>query len=164
MALSMPFSLVVQSIVMLLGVGLVYTFANIISRRCSRGLSRVPGPFWGSVTSLYSAYVFWKYDALRQQIYQRSLFEKYKSRRPRKIVVISLPLTNLRMGKGPLVRYQPNLVMFSDPNLLPNIYRSLDKTDFYTYTTGARTGFTVKKHKEHAEMKRHAAKFVRVIP
>lgn len=65
---------------------------------------------------------------------------------------------------GPIVRYRPNLLIVSDPTMLPVIYhRYADKTNYYLQAVGATTAFTCLKHKDHTNARRRISGPVRKI-
>lgn len=141
------------------------TFAHllwtVIWRRWLSPLSKFPGPFWGSVTDLYSVYIN-LYS--QQHLAHYELHKKYgKSSIFIGCWVVEGVRTLLKFT-GPIVRYRPNLLIVSDPKALPVIYhRYSDKTDFYTQLVGANTSFVALKHEDHAIARRRIAGPVRKI-
>ncbi|KAK6810713.1 hypothetical protein RU639_013508 [Aspergillus parasiticus] len=98
---------------------------GIIRRRYFHPLSRFPGPFLGSVTSLYQTY--WHVHP-NKTLHDAELHKKY----------------------GPIVRYSPNGLIVNDPALLPVIYnRRANKTDFYAPVFDTHSTFTRKDYREH---------------
>lgn len=140
---------------------LVYQF---ISRRFFSPLSRFPGPFWGSITHLYSFFIGL---SGKEHIVHYELHKKYgrclvrvRSRQDvcGRDVLIALGFI------GPIVRYKPDLLVISDPTVLPVIYyRYADKTDFYIHTRGVTTAFTSLKHADHVITRRNIAPSVRSV-
>ncbi|KAA8900649.1 cytochrome P450 [Sphaerosporella brunnea] len=109
----------------ILSVILLRVVGTIIHRRWLHPLAKFPGPFWGSITNLYSVQVNW---SGKQYLIHHELHKKY----------------------GPIVRYRPNLLIVSDPTALPEIYhRYADKTPFYTQIIGDKTTFTSLPSTEH---------------
>ncbi|KAK3319551.1 cytochrome P450 [Cercophora scortea] len=104
-----------------------------IYNRCLHPLANFPGPFLGSLTDWYLVYV-----------------------------ICSVPTFGLELHKkyGPIVRLVPNLLSFSDPTLLPQIYhRSTDKPAFYGSWMFGHTAsmFQSLKHADHYAKKRLVA-------
>ncbi|KAL7269973.1 hypothetical protein RUND412_007330 [Rhizina undulata] len=117
----------------LLSLFFIHLFGKIIWRRWFSPLSKFPGPFWASTTTLYSFFVN---VSGRQHLVQYELHKKY----------------------GPIVRYKPNLLVISEPTMLPVIYhRYADKTPFYNQLMGVTTAFTSLKHEDHSIARRRIA-------
>ncbi|RPA85284.1 putative cytochrome P450 monooxygenase [Ascobolus immersus RN42] len=115
---------------------LIFLFATrIIYLRYFHPLAKFPGPFWGSITDLYSCYI---YLTKEQHLRELELHKKY----------------------GPIVRYKPNLVLVDDPNYLPVIYhKHVDKTAFQKASGLGFSSAVVSAlpHKEHAALKKRVA-------
>lgn len=97
----------------------------IIYCRTLHPLSKVPGPFWPSVTRLWMIHRTFAGD---MDVVQRDLHRVY----------------------GPLVRIAPNEVAVADPEAIKQIYRikaPLSKTDFYPIWRNDKYGFT--KHPDN---------------
>ncbi|KAL8897227.1 MAG: hypothetical protein Q9192_002681 [Flavoplaca navasiana] len=92
---------------------LVYLGYRAIYNRRLHSLRSFPGPFWGSITDFYNTYLL---GTARGHLKMLELHDKY----------------------GSVIRISPNLLSFSDPTLLPEIYhRHVEKTPFYsTAVTG----------------------------
>lgn len=117
-----------------------------IRNRYFHPLSRYPGPFWGSITSLYLAYMIKSVPTFGYEMHQQ-----YGDYQPS----CNLPPSDRSLG--PIVRLSPNLLSFSDAELLPRVYHShADKPSFYGSwlfgTTNAM--FLTLDHKEHARKRR----------
>ncbi|KAK8142207.1 hypothetical protein G3M48_009152 [Beauveria asiatica] len=85
----------------------VLVLAFVVYRRWLHPLSHFPGPFIASVSGLYQTY--WNFQPNFQENFTH-LHEKY----------------------GPIVRYSPNGIIFSDYELLSVAYgRRADKSDFF---------------------------------
>lgn len=136
----------------------------IISRRWFSPLSEFPGPFWGSITDLYSAYInlSGKLHLIQYDLHKK--YGEYSIHIGRGkgwgwlLLKIALKFT------GPIVRYRPDLLIVSDPTMLPVIYhRYADKTNYYLQAVGAPTAFTCLKHKDHTIARRRISGPVRNI-
>ncbi|KAG8532440.1 uncharacterized protein KY384_002317 [Bacidia gigantensis] len=91
-------------------------------------LANFPGPFWGSVTDLH-------------------LF----------LAINSIPTNGLALHEkyGDIIRIAPNLLSFSDPKLLPEVYHTqADKTPFYSSWLFSDTVgmFQTLDHRKHAAL------------
>lgn len=138
---------------------LVATFLGLVTKgiynRYCHPLSKFPGPFWGSCTDLYLVFIIGSIPT-----YGYELHEKYGTISNEK-KNISSPLTSfviLIFGiSGRIVRLAPNLLSFSDPELLPVIYhRRADKTPLYSswLFDNAISMFQTLPHDLHAQKKR----------
>lgn len=59
---------------------------------------------------------------------------------------------------GPIVRYSPNGIIFSDPNMLAVAYgRRADKSDFFAPNFDTHSTFTRKYYEEHVPSKKAIA-------
>ncbi|KAI1811103.1 cytochrome P450 [Poronia punctata] len=104
-------------------------------RRFFHPLSRFPGPFWGSVTTLYQVY---HYVRGSQGQSQRELHQRY----------------------GPVVRFGPSHLIISDPTMLPEIYHmKTNKSDFYnsSLNEASQTVFSEKHNVAHIAARRSLA-------
>ncbi|KAF8456860.1 cytochrome P450 monooxygenase [Kalaharituber pfeilii] len=109
---------------------------HIIKNRYFHPLSKFPGPFWASVSNLYCSLMIL---TGKSQEMEFDYHKKY----------------------GPIVRIAPNLLVVSDPRMLPVIYqRKADKTDFYitgTLGKGPESVFNVRAHQEHYHVRKRLA-------
>ncbi|KAL4952493.1 putative P450 monooxygenase [Aspergillus filifer] len=85
----------------------VYVSCQIIYYKLFHPLRHYPGPFWAGVTSLWAAWhVFWG----RETLLHWELKKKY----------------------GPVIRIEPNLLLFTESSAIPKIYnRRATKTNFF---------------------------------
>jgi hypothetical protein len=130
-----------MSIGFIVGAGLlaavVYVVSWCIYCRTYHPLSKVPGPFWPSVTRLWLTYAVWRGDL---DVVQRELHRKH----------------------GPLVRIAPDEVACADPEAIRKIYSTaspLNKSDFYhIWDAGAFSkypnAFAIVDEKLHHERRR----------
>jgi hypothetical protein len=115
----------------------VYLASWCIYCRTFHPLSKVPGPFWPSVTRLWLTYAVSRGDL---DVVQRELHKIY----------------------GPLVRIAPDEVACADPDAIRKIYRTtspLEKSDFYhLWDVGAFSkypnAFAIVPEKLHYERRR----------
>jgi hypothetical protein len=73
----------------------------------------------------------------------------------------------LKMIAGPVIRITPNMLMCSDPKMLPVIYhRRADKADHYvTGSFGKTPGvFNIQPHEAHAVARKKIAQPVSIVP
>lgn len=116
-----------------------------IYNRYFHPLSRFPGPFWGSVTDFYLAYVISSVPTLGLELHQ-----KYgECTRP----ILHFLNHKANAFPGRIIRIAPNLLSFSDPNLLPVVYhRWANKTPWYSnwLFENACPMFQTLSYKEHA--------------
>ncbi|KAI0544660.1 cytochrome P450 [Xylaria curta] len=104
-------------------------------RKFFHPLSKFPGPFWGSVTTLYHVY---HYVRGTQGQLHRNLHQRY----------------------GPVVRYGPSHLIISDPTMLPEIYNmKANKSDFYNSSLNevSHTVFSEKHNIAHIAARRSLA-------
>jgi hypothetical protein len=125
----------------ILGAGLVAALGYLVSWciycRTFHPLSKVPGPFWPSVTRLWLTYAVSRGDL---DVVQRELHRRY----------------------GPLVRIAPDEVACADPEAIRKIYSTtspLNKSDFYhIWDVGAFSkypnAFAIVDEKLHFERRR----------
>ncbi|KAJ5165071.1 cytochrome P450 [Penicillium coprophilum] len=125
----------------ILGVGLIVVLGYLVSRciycRTLHPLSKVPGPFWSSVTRLWLTHAVSKGNL---DVVQRELHKRY----------------------GPLVRIAPDEVACADPEAIRKIYSTtspLNKSDFYhIWDVGAFSkypnAFAIVDEKLHSERRR----------
>ncbi|KAJ6086421.1 cytochrome P450, partial [Penicillium canescens] len=125
----------------ILGAGLVAGFGYLVSWciycRTFHPLSKVPGPFWPSVTRLWLTYAVARGDL---DVVQRELHRRY----------------------GPLVRIAPDEVACADPEAIRKIYSTtspLNKSNFYhIWDVGAFSkypnAFAIVDEKLHFERRR----------
>ncbi|KAK7961066.1 hypothetical protein PG988_012280 [Apiospora saccharicola] len=114
-----------------------YAVLWCIYSRTLHPLSKVPGPFWPSVTRLWLTRAAWRGDL---DVVQRALHRRY----------------------GPLVRIAPDEVACADPEAIRKIYSTaapLNKSDFYhIWDAGAFSkypnAFAIVDEKLHAERRR----------
>lgn len=86
------------------------------------------GPFWGSVTDFYNTYFF---STRRAHVKNLHLHQKHGWLRMSSLEKENW--ANLATFLGPIVRIFPNLLCFSEPTLLPDIYnRYSNKTPFHS--------------------------------
>lgn len=117
-----------------------YTVLWCLYCRTLHPLSKVPGPFWPSVTRLWLTHAAWRGDL---DVVQRALHRRY----------------------GPLVRIAPDEVACADPDAIRRVYSTaapLDKSDFYhIWDAGAFSkypnGFAIADERLHAERRRIVA-------
>ena len=110
-------------------------FFNGFYNRYLHPLRRFPGPFWATVSD------FWKF---------RVVFTNSGH--------IRAP--GLHQKHGPVMRVAPNLLVFNDPKLLPQVYhRKADKTDTYSAAIlGEITPpFQTQRHDQHAVKRKRVA-------
>ncbi|OQV06977.1 hypothetical protein CLAIMM_11473 [Cladophialophora immunda] len=87
----------------------IYFLAWVVYTQLFHPLSRIPGPFWGSVSRLWQVYHI---SSGRIEYVQRELHKRY----------------------GPVVRIAPDEVLCSDPEAIKTVYPSQSppvKTNFY---------------------------------
>ncbi|KAL8671557.1 MAG: hypothetical protein Q9168_003942 [Polycauliona sp. 1 TL-2023] len=97
---------------------LIYLLYCLAYNRYLHPLRNFPGPAWGSMTDFYHTYLF---GTGRGHLKMLDLHKKYGPE--------STNLVNI----GSIIRVSPNLLSFSDPMLLPEIYHRHDeKTPFYS--------------------------------
>ncbi|KAF8427288.1 putative cytochrome P450 monooxygenase [Tirmania nivea] len=110
--------------------------SHVVKNRYFHPLSNFPGPFWGSITNLYCSLMILTGES------QKTEFDFHKK-------------------YGPVVRIAPNLLLVSDPKMLPVIYqRKADKTDFYitgTLGKGAESVFNTRAHHDHYRLRKKLA-------
>ncbi|RDL41768.1 uncharacterized protein BP5553_01747 [Venustampulla echinocandica] len=111
-------------ILVLLPISLVtYALCWIIYVRTLHPLSKIPGPFWASVSRVWIVQKLYRGDMEQTQ---RTLHAKY----------------------GPLVRIAPNEIAVADPNAIKSIYpmkNPLTKSDFYPVFGNT----AISKHADH---------------
>lgn len=102
-----------MTVLFILSAGLVAVFGYLVSWfiycRTLHPLSKVPGPFWPSVTRLWLTYAVSRGEL---DVVQRDLHRRY----------------------GPLVRIAPDEIACADPEAIRKIYSTtspLNKSDFY---------------------------------
>lgn len=102
---------------------------NVIYNRYFHCLSRFPGPFWGSITDFHNTYLF---STRRVHLELLALHCRYGTSKYRSKQINTSDMLNTNLP-GPNIRQAPNLLCFSDPTLLPDIYhRHAEKTPFYS--------------------------------
>ena len=130
----------------------VVVSAKVFQNRWCHPLSKFPGPFLGSVTNWYSVYIFFTYRAHEVEY---DLTKKYGT----------WTLTDRQQGIltiiGSVIRIQPNMVFFNDPNLLSIVYhRSVDKDPLFYGTASLGMGLniiTAMTHDVHARLRKRIA-------
>lgn len=102
---------------------------NALFNRYLHALRDFPGPFWGSVTDFYNTCLF---ATSQVHLKMLKLHEKHgESVTP--FAVENYNKTDAQVQPGSVIRIAPNLLSFSDPFLLPEIYhRHVEKTPFYS--------------------------------
>ncbi|KAM3429127.1 hypothetical protein MY4824_008437 [Beauveria thailandica] len=111
----------------------VLVLAFVVYRRWLHPLSHFPGPFIASVSGLYQTY--WNFQPNFQENFIH-LHEKY----------------------GPIVRYSPNGIIFSDYELLSVAYgRRADKSDFFAANFDTDATFNRKYYEDHVMFKKAIA-------
>ncbi|KAM3556481.1 hypothetical protein ARSEF4850_005516 [Beauveria asiatica] len=111
----------------------VLVLAFVVYRRWLHPLSHFPGPFIASVSGLYQTY--WNFQPNFQENFTH-LHEKY----------------------GPVVRYSPNGIIFSDYELLSVAYgRRADKSDFFAANFDTDATFNRKYYEDHVMFKKAIA-------
>ena len=138
-------------IVSQLALSIVVLIANAIRNRYYHPLHRFPGPFWGSITDFYKTYLF-STQIYHEKVY--SLHEKYGK-------FLQLIRKTQRLSglpdQGPILRIAPNLLSFSEPSLLPQVYhRAAEKTPFYSTGLAGEIAplLQIQSHGQHAMKKK----------
>ncbi|KAF4633239.1 hypothetical protein G7Y89_g4881 [Cudoniella acicularis] len=133
------FSLISEHLALIAGIFVLAFFAN---NYFYKGLHKVPGPFLGALTNWYR--IYYVIVGRRQDANQNRMHEKY----------------------GDVVRYGPNLVSFSNPNALKDIYgigTPLTKSPYYLPFQAMSKGrafaalFTLLENKPHSDLRRTVA-------
>lgn len=140
-----PYNVVISMLLFCCMVAVYCGFYN----RYFHCLKNFPGPFWGSVTDLYLFYHLVAIPTHGLELHQRYGECDNSS--------IDLHRLTIPKSSGPVVRLAPNLLSFSDPELLPKVYhKRADKPNFYkTWLFGDIPAmFQSLKHNEHAAKKR----------
>lgn len=97
-----------------------------VHNRYFHPLAKVPGPYMAGVTSLYLAYKICTVPTYGLKLHRRYGTSTHFRR------LSHVDRSNAHGWLGRLVRLTPNMVSFSDPEMLPLIYhRHADKPNFY---------------------------------
>lgn len=137
------------------------TIGKGICNRYFHPLSRFPGPFWASMTDIYLAFFIKSIPTYGLEMHKKHGKHCGCSNRGPLIGIYGShwPIS----FAGPFVRLAPNMLSFSDPRLLPEVYhRQADKPPFYASWLFGETAamFQTLPHGEHAAKKKVVASCV----